>query len=90
MEWLEILLGSGLLITLAGWFISLGVHKREHQSLRDELSAHKDEMVIAKGEIKELAERQNKQDVVQATIVTSLQYITQRVDEIVVRMKEKG
>ena len=76
---LEIILGSGMLVTLLGWLarelVYRGRHKREHEVLQETQKEHADKL-------ENVDKRLDEHDVLNATIITQLSYITAGIDEI--------
>lgn len=74
MDWIVaigIFIGGGIVSGL----ISYGWHKREHKVLSENNAD-------LKKRVDDHEQRHNNQDVTNATIITSLKYLTEKVDEI--------
>lgn len=73
----EALIGAG--IVLVGWlvkeFVKSGAHKKEHEMIAKIQAEHSEEL-------RKLDDRADKQDVVNATIMTQLKYIMEGIDEL--------
>lgn len=85
MEWIELLLGGGLLITAGGWLIERGAHKKTHEVIENTFTSHEEAMDKIEKNVCENTQKQQNQEVVQATILTELKYIRLKIDEIAER-----
>jgi hypothetical protein len=75
MEWIEILLGTGLLGTVAGFIYREGKHRERFVIMEKRMDLQDEKMEIIK-------ENVHAQDIVQATILTSLDYIKTGIDDL--------
>ena len=90
MEWVELLLGSGLLLTTGGWLITLGQHKQKHENLQETLSTIKSDMEKVVNRVDKHDTEISDGKIINATILAELRHLSQQMDNFDKKLDKLG